>query len=97
MAITDFLFRGTAPPEVSTFSSTTANVPDWWASYVKGTIAKASQIAGEPYQAYTGPRVAGDTADQTAAFDPSVICSLACRAPHGRAVQMVRAHPPRRG
>ena len=69
MAITDFLFGGTAPPEVSTFSSTTANVPDWWASYVKGTIAKASQIAGEPYQAYTGPRVAGDTADQTAAYD----------------------------
>lgn len=69
MAVTDFLFSGSPPPQVDTYSATTASVPDWWSTYTKGLIAKASSIAGEPYQAYTGPRVAGATPDQTASYD----------------------------
>lgn len=69
MAVTDFLFQGTPPPSIDNFSSTSANLPDWWQSYLKAQVAKASAIAGEPFQGYTGPRLAPLTADQTGAFD----------------------------
>ncbi len=69
MAVTDFLFGGTPPPSVDTFSATTTNIPDWWSTYVKGQIAKASSIAAEPYQGYTGPRIAQLTPDQQSAYD----------------------------
>lgn len=69
MAILDFLFNGSPPPQVSSYSSTSTNFPDWYAAYSQGLLSKANAVAAEPYQAYTGPRVAGFTPDQNAAFN----------------------------
>lgn len=67
MAVTDFLFNGKPPASVTTYGTTTSNLPDWYTDYQKGILAKANAIAAEPYQAYGGPRLAGFTGDQTAA------------------------------
>lgn len=69
MSFTDFLFGGTAPPQTTSYSSTSANLPDWWSAYAQGLLSKTSAVAGEPYQKFTGPRVAGLTPDQNQGFD----------------------------
>lgn len=68
MALLDFLFEGTPPPQVTSYGSTSANLPDWFSAYAQALAAKASAVAGEPYQGYTGPRVAPLTVDQTGAY-----------------------------
>lgn len=72
MALLDFLFDGKAPPQTTSYSSSSANLPDWWQSYTQGLISKANAIAGTPYSDYAGtkpPRVADFTTDQNNAFD----------------------------
>lgn len=44
-------------------------MPQWLSDYTQALIARANAVAGEGYQAYQGPRVAGFTDDQTNAFD----------------------------
>lgn len=68
MAITDFLFNGSPPPSVTTYGSSTANLPTWYSDYTQGLLAKANAVAAEPYQAYSGPRVADFNSDQQTAF-----------------------------
>lgn len=60
MAVTDFLF-GDKPVPTSITGSTTSiqGMPDWYQDYTKGLIARANAIASEPYQPYTGSRIAG--------------------------------------
>lgn len=62
MALADFLFQGSPPPQASSYSSTSASLPDWFSAAAQGLIARANSIASEPFQQYTGPRIAG--------FDP---------------------------
>lgn len=69
MAALDFLFEGSPPPSTTTYGSTVENLPPWLADYTQGLIARANQVAGEGYQPYTGPRIAGITNDQANAFD----------------------------
>lgn len=69
MALLDFLFNGSPPPQVSSYSSSSTNFPDWYSAYSQGLLSKANAIAGESYQPYSGPRVAGFTPDQNAAFN----------------------------
>ena len=69
MAVTDFLFSGSPPPSINTYGTTTANTPQWLSDYSQGIAAKANEVAAEPYQAYTGPRIADFSANQNAAFD----------------------------
>ena len=72
MALLDFLFEGKAPPQATSFSSSSANLPDWWQADTQGLISKANAIAAQPYSEYAGtkpPRVADFTADQNRAFD----------------------------
>lgn len=67
----DFLFEGKAPPQATSYSSTSANLPDWWQAYTQGLISRANAIAAMPFEQYAGnrpPRVAGFTNDQTNAF-----------------------------
>lgn len=71
MALLDFLFEGKAPPQTTSYSSTSSNLPDWWQAYTQGLISKANAVAALPYDQYAGtkpPRVAGFTGDQTNAF-----------------------------
>lgn len=69
MAFLDFLFQGQPPASVTTYGTATTGLPQWLSDYTQGLVTKANSIAGEPYQAYGGPRVAGFTQDQTNAFD----------------------------
>lgn len=68
MSITDFLFNGTAPKSVTTYGTSTSNVPQWISDFQQGIASKANAIAAQPYQAYNGPRIAGFNTDQTNAF-----------------------------
>jgi hypothetical protein len=69
MGVLDFLFEGSPPPSTTTYGSTVENMPKWLSDYTQALIARANMVAGEGYQAYQGPRVAGFTDDQTNAFD----------------------------
>lgn len=69
MGVLDFLFEGSPPPSTTTYGSTVENMPQWLSDYTQALIARANTVAGEGYQAYQGPRVAGFTDDQTNAFD----------------------------
>lgn len=66
--ILDFLFQGSPPPSVTSHATSTTTVPDWMQEYIKADLSKASGIAGADYQSYTGPRVAGLTANQNQAY-----------------------------
>ena len=69
MGALDFLFEGKPPPSTTTYGTTTENMPRWLSDYTQGLITRANAIAGEPYQLYEGPRLAGLTPDQLRAFD----------------------------
>jgi hypothetical protein len=69
MGVLDFLFEGRPPPSTTTYGSTVENMPQWMSDYTQALIARANMVAGEGYQPYQGPRVAGFTDDQTNAFD----------------------------
>lgn len=68
MSITDFLFNGTPPPSVTTYGSTTANIPQWLSDYTQGLLAKGNAVAAEAYQPYGGPRLADFSPAQKDAF-----------------------------
>jgi hypothetical protein len=67
MGVLDFLFEGRPPASVTTYGQSVQNVPSWLSDYTQGLIARANQVAAEPYQAYQGPRIAGFNPLQTQA------------------------------
>jgi hypothetical protein len=66
--VLDFLFNGKPPVSTTTFGETTASTPKWYNDYTQGMIAKANAVAAEPFEYYTGPRIADFTSDQRASF-----------------------------
>ena len=68
MGVLDFLFQGSPPPAVTTYGTSTQNIPQFMSDYTLGLLNKASAVAGEPYQAYGGPRIAAFRPEQTRAF-----------------------------
>lgn len=66
--ILDFLFQGSPPPSVTSSAQSTTTVPDWMQEYIKADLSKASGIAGQDYQPYTGPTVAPLTDAQNQAY-----------------------------
>ena len=66
--IYDFLFEGRPPQSVTTYGQTVENIPKWMSDYTQGLIARANAAAAEPYIPYGGPRIAGFTPEQQAAF-----------------------------
>lgn len=69
MGVLDFLFEGSPPPSVTTYGSTTENLPQWLSDYNQALIARANTVAAEGYVPYEGPRVAGFNQDQLNSFD----------------------------
>lgn len=69
MGVLDFLFEGRPPASVTTYGSSTTNVPSWLSDYTQGLLARANTVAAEPYQPYGAPRIAGFTPYQTQAQD----------------------------
>lgn len=68
MGVLDFLFQGQPPKAVTTYGTATTNIPQFMSDYTLGLLNKASAVAGEPYQAYGGPRIAQFRPEQTKAF-----------------------------
>lgn len=68
----DFLTQGVAPPATTSVTSSSTNLPDWYSTYLQGLMGTANQIAGEPYQAYSGPRIAPLTQAQTLSNDAAI-------------------------
>lgn len=66
--VLDFLFDGKPPASVTTYGTSTENMPKWLSDYTQGLIGRANAVAAEPYQAYNGPRVAPISQDQNNAF-----------------------------
>ena len=66
--VIDFLFDGKPPPSVTTYGSSTTNVPQWLSDYTQGILGQGNIIAGQPYQPYEGSRIAGFTPEQQQAF-----------------------------
>ena len=64
----DFLFEGKPPQSVTTYGQTVENIPKWMSDYTQGLIARANAAAAEPYIPYGGPRIAGFSPEQQAAF-----------------------------
>ncbi len=65
---TQFLFEGKPPASTTTYGQTVENIPKWMSDYTQGLIARANAAAAEPYIPYGGPRIAGFTPEQQAAF-----------------------------
>lgn len=65
----DFLFEGKPPASVTSYGTSTTEMPRWLSDYTQGLITKANAVAAEPYQSYEGPRLAGRNADQQRAVD----------------------------
>lgn len=68
MSVLDFLFNGSPPPSTTTYGSSTANLPQWYSDYTQGLLSKGNSVAAEPFQAYSGPRVADFTPDTQNSF-----------------------------
>ena len=66
--VLDFLFEGRPPQSVTTYGQTVENIPKWMSDYTQGLIARANAAAAEPYIPYGGPRIAGFSPEQQAAF-----------------------------
>lgn len=86
MALTDFLFEGSAPPAVTTYGSRTENIPQFMSDYTLGLISRANAIAAEPYQEYGGPRIAGFTDDTRNAFNQTRMAANAYQGPLAQAL-----------
>lgn len=59
MSTSDFLFQNQAPSVWTSPSWSNTSAPEWWQAAAQGLIGRASQVAGQDYQAYSGPRIAG--------------------------------------
>jgi hypothetical protein len=64
--VSDFLFQGSAPTSFTSSVQERQDSPQWYQAARQQLITRASQIAGEPYQPFTGPRIASQNADQLA-------------------------------
>lgn len=68
MAFLNFLTQGQPLPSTES-KLTTAQVPQYLSDYLYNLMSGAYSAAQEEYQPYTGPRIAGFSPDQLAAFD----------------------------
>jgi len=68
MAFLNFLTQGQPLPS-STSSLTTSQVPQYLSDYLYNLMSGSYSAAQEEYQPYGGPRIAGFTPDQLAAFE----------------------------
>lgn len=65
----DSFFTGGTLPNVNTSAQQSTSYPPWFEEMSRANALKASAIAGEDYQPYGQPRIAGTNADQTSAYN----------------------------
>lgn len=68
MAVTDFLFGGTAPTPATTSSTSSVQFPEWYTQYNQDLLGRSQAVANLPYAQYTGPRIAGFTPAEQQGF-----------------------------
>ena len=76
MAFLNFLTQGQPLPSTSS-SLTTSQVPQYLSDYLYNLMSGAYAAAQQPYQPYTGPRIAGFTEPQQQAFQATQQASTA--------------------
>lgn len=59
---------GSQPTNTTQQVTTKTELPEWYQGYLQNVMGRAVGAAGEPYQPYTGARVAGLTPDQQKAY-----------------------------
>lgn len=64
-----YLFSPTTNPTVTSTDTTSSQWPSWYQSWVNSLLSKGSAVVDEPYQPFTGPRIAPTSADQTSAYN----------------------------
>ena len=68
--ITNFLFQGSPPPSVTTYSSTTASLPPWFEAYQQALLNRSNAVAGRAYQGFEAPDQAHYAALEQARLAP---------------------------
>lgn len=68
MAITDILTSGQQPITTPTAMTTERVLPDWYTNYAMDILSGQQAISGAAPNVYQGPRIAGFTPEQLAAF-----------------------------
>jgi hypothetical protein len=68
MSVLDFLWQGQPPPSITTYGTSTQNIPQFMSDYVQGLLNRSNAVASEPWQSYGAPRIADFNADQNNAF-----------------------------
>jgi hypothetical protein len=68
MSFLNDLTAGTPPPNVNSTYGSISSQPDWYQEMLQGIAARSAQVAGQGYQYYSDPRLAGFTGDQNNAF-----------------------------
>jgi hypothetical protein len=58
-------------PDPTNLTGKESNLSNWAGEYVTGMLGKGAALSNTPYQAYTGPLTAGESAGQTSAFNAS--------------------------
>lgn len=69
MGVLDFLFQGKPPPSTTTYGTSVQGIPQFMSDYTQGLLSRANAVAGEPYQPYSGARMAEFTPEQLRAFE----------------------------
>ena len=62
------LTQNVAPDPVLTTGATQQTLPDWYTQFLQNLATRGTQVAGQGYQPYQGPRVAGFSPLQQQAF-----------------------------
>lgn len=63
------LFTGSAPPNVTSVSNSTTDIPQPFKDYYTGLLNTGKQVSDIPYQPYGGQRIADFTQPQQQSFD----------------------------
>ena len=61
--------KNTAPAQPTSQTVSQTNLPDYAEPFVTGLMERAETASLNPYEAYSGPRLAGFDANTTAGFD----------------------------
>ena len=77
MAVTDFLFEGSAPTPGTSSSTSQVQLPQWYTEYTSDMLGRAQAAANLPYAQYTGPRIAGFTPGEKAGFEATQTAATA--------------------
>ena len=60
---------GAAPPQQTTSTVNQSNLPEYARPYFESLMGRSQQVSNDPYQAYTGDRIAPLTSQQQGAFN----------------------------